>query len=414
MTDSKANPRRVVRFFLLFLLAVIILAGFWWVFTRQPGTGKDQIRRGAMPPVAVSVRAVQKQDVVVQLSALGTVTSASTVTVRSRVDGQLDKIYFSEGERVEQNQLLAELDPRPYEAALIQVQGQLLRDQALLKNAELDLVRYKQLLAQDSIAAQQVDTQKAVIQQYQGIVKLDQGLVDNAQLQLSYSRITAPISGRVGLRQVDPGNIVHASDSNGLVIITQTQPINLVFAVPESSLDQVLQAKATHPQLKVEAWDRDHAKKLADGALLAIDNQLNTSTGTVNMKAGFVNEPQVLYPNQFVNVFLQLGEQTDAMTVPTAAVQLGKEGKYVYAVNADQTVSLTKVTTGIVSGFNTVITDGLQAGQQVVIDGLDKLRDGGKIEVIGPKVTSNSEKGSPADRDSSGDNAKKRNSNAVK
>ncbi len=414
MTDSKSMSRRIVRLFLLLLVAIIIITGCWWLFNKYPEKTKEQNRRGAMPPVAVSVCVVQKQDVAMQLSALGTVTSANTVTVRSRVDGQLDKVYFSEGEGVEQNQLLAELDPRPYQASLTQAQGQLLRDQALLKNAELDLVRYKQLLAQDSIAAQQVDTQKAVIQQYQGIVKLDQGLVDNAQLQLGYSRIIAPISGRVGLRQVDPGNIVHASDSNGLVVITQTQPINLVFAVPEGSLDQVLQAKAAHPQLKVEAWDRDRSKKLADGTLLAIDNQLNTGTGTVNMKAGFANEPQVLFPNQFVNVLVQLGKQSDAVTVPTAAVQLGKEGKYVYAVNADQTVSLTKISTGIISGPDTVITGGLQPGQQVVVDGLDKLRDGGKIEVIDPGATGNAEKGPRPVRDNSGDTAKKRGSSAVK
>lgn len=413
MTDSKSMPRFLVRFLQLFFIAVII-AGLWWLLKTYPDKTPGQSRKGGPPAVAVAVSTVQKQDVSVQLSALGTVTAASTVTVRSRVDGQLDKVYFSEGQEILENQLLAELDPRPYQATLTQAQGQLLRDQALLKNAELDLVRYRQLLAQDSIASQQVDTQKALIQQYQGIVKLDQGLVDNAQLQLSYSRITAPTSGRVGLRQVDPGNIVHASDSSGLVVITQTQPINLVFAIPESSLDQVLEAKATQSQLQVEAWNRDRSKKLADGTLLAIDNQLNTGTGTVNMKARFTNEPQVLFPNQFVNVILQLGKQTGAITVPTAAVQLGKEGKYVYAVNGDQTVSLTKVSTGIISGFDTVITGGLQPGQQVVVDGLDKLRDGGKIEVIDAKSANTPEKRPHPASDNSGDTAKKRSSKAVK
>ena len=333
-------------------------------------------------PVAVAVALVQKQDVAVELTALGTVTSTSTVTVRSRVDGQLDKVHFTEGQLVKQGQLLAELDPRPYQAALTQMQGQLLRDQALLKNAELDLVRYQQLQKQDSIATQQVDTQKALVQQYEGTVKLDQGLVDNAQLQLSYSRITAPFSGRAGLRQVDPGNIVHASDSNGLVVITQIQPINVVFAVPETSLGQVLQASKATDQLKVAAWDRGNSNRLAEGTLMAIDNQLNASTGTVNLKARFANEQQQLFPNQFVNVHLQLGTQAAAVTVPTAAVQLGKVGSYVYAVNADQVVSLTKVTTGAVSGASTIITEGLQPGQRVVVDGLDKLRDGAKVEVI--------------------------------
>ena len=333
-------------------------------------------------PVAVAVATVQKQDVGIELTALGTVTSTSTVTVRSRVDGQLDKVHFIEGELVKQGQLLAELDPRPYQATLMQTQGQLLRDQALLKNAELDLVRYQQLLKQDSIATQQVDTQKALVQQYEGTVKLDQGLVDNAQLQLTYSRITAPVSGRVGLRQVDPGNIVHASDSNGLVVITQIQPINVVFAVPETSLSQVLQAKKGADPLKVAVWDRDNRNRLADGTLLAIDNQLNASTGTVNLKARFANEQQQLFPNQFVNVHLQLGKQADAITVPTAAVQLGKAGSYTYTVNPDQIVGITKITTGFVFGDNTIIMQGLQPGQRVVVDGLDKLRDGAKVEVI--------------------------------
>jgi membrane fusion protein, multidrug efflux system len=412
MTEPKATPRRAVRLLIFLLVAVVAIAGFWWAYHNRPAEGQGQARKGLMPPVAVAVETVRKQDVAVQLSALGTVTSANTVTVHSRVDGQLDKIYFSEGALVEQNQLLAELDSRPYQATLTQTQGQLLRDQALLKNARLDLVRYKQLLEQDSIAAQQVDTQKALIEQYEGIVKLDQGLVENAQLQLSYSRIVAPTSGRVGLRQVDPGNIVHANDSTGLVIITQIQPIDLVFAIPEASLGQVLQAKAAASELKVEAWDRDRSNLLAEGTLLAIDNQLNTGTGTVALKARFSNEQQRLFPNQFVNVILQLGKQTDAITVPTAAVQLGKEGKYVYTVNDDQTVRLTRVTTGIISGHETVVSNGLLPDQKVAVDGLDKLRDTIKIAVIEPGASTTTDKGPQSARDKSGGNTKKRNSSS--
>jgi len=366
-------------------------------------------------PVAVAVATVQKQDVAVELTALGTVTATNTVTVRSRVDGQLDKIHFVEGELVKQGQLLAELDPRPYQAALTQVQGQLLRDQALLKNAELDLIRYQQLQAQDSIAKQQVDTQKALVQQYEGTVKLDQGAVDNAQLQLSYSRITAPVSGRVGLRLVDPGNIVHASDTSGLVVITQVQPINVVFAVPETSLGQVLQARTVTNQLKVTVWDRDNRNRLAEGTLLAIDNQLNPGTGTVNLKARFANEPSQLFPNQFVNVHLQLGTQANALTIPTAAVQLGKVGSYVYTVDTEQTVSIAQIATGFVSGDNTVVTQGLQPGQRVVVDGLDKLRDGAKIEVIDRTAADpSSGKDQRRDRNGSGGDPGKRTGDTAK
>ena len=408
MSNSTIMRHLTFRNFLILLALAATVAGIWWVSHSRLGGAKGQNRRGDLP-VAVAVATVQKQDVILQLTALGTVTSTYTVTVRSRVDGQLDKVHFIEGELVKQGQLLAELDPRPYQAALMQAQGQLLRDQALLKNAELDLMRYQQLLKQDSIATQQVDTQKALVQQLEGTVKLDQGLVDNAQLQLTYSRITAPVSGRVGLRQVDPGNIVHSSYSNGLFVITQTQPINLIFAVPETSLGQVLQAKAAAAQLKVEAWDRDDRHRLAEGTLLAIDNQLNASTGTVNLKAKFANEQQQLFPNQFVNVHLQLGTQADAVTVPTAAVQLGKVGSYTYTINPDQTVSISKVTTGFVSGDKTVITQGVQPGQQIVVDGLDKLRDGAKIEVIDRAAADNPEKDRQRGRAGSSGEAGKRN-----
>ena len=390
------NPkiRRSLPIILVLLVLFAIAAGIYWFFFKT----NDASRKGGGVPMAVGVASAQKEDAPLQLNALGTVNSTNTVTVRSRVDGQLVKIHFTEGQLVKQGQLLAELDPRPYQAALAQAEGQLLRDEALLQNARLDLDRYQKLLTLKSIAKQQVDTQDSLVRQFQGVVKLDKGSVDNAKLQLIYSRITAPVSGRVGLKQVDLGNIVHAGDANGVVIITQVQPINVVFAIPEVSLSQVLQANATNKQLKVEAWDRDNRNKLAEGVLLAIDNQLNTSTGTISIKAKFANDKQQLFPNQFVNVHLQLGTQENAITVPTIAVQLGKIGSYVYTVNEDQTVSLSKVKTGAVSGDNTIIEEGLAPGQIVVVDGLDKLRDGAKVKVIDRAAQASAPASAPASR----------------
>lgn len=381
MSAAPAKSTHTLRNVSLLLLA-LAAGGWWWSSHRSAAPDAAAPKRGG-GPVAVAVAPVMQQDAPLQLGALGTVTATNTVTVHSRVDGQLMALHFEEGQLVQKGQLLAELDPRPFQAALTQAEGQLMHDQALLQNARLDLTRYQQLLAQNSIAKQQVDTQQALVAQYQGTVKLDQGAVATARLQLDYSRITAPLSGRVGLRQVDLGNIVHSSDSNGVVVITQTQPINVLFAVPETSLGQVLAAaRAAKGKLQVEAWDRDNRHKLADGELLAIDNQLSTTTGTVNLKARFANADAALFPNQFVNVHLQLGDQPDAIVVPSVALQQGKVGSYVYTVNPDQTVSISKVKTGAVSGDNTIIEEGVKPGQKVVVDGLDKLREGAQIKVI--------------------------------
>lgn len=370
------KSRRLLFIAIAILAVLIVIWGIYWVLAKNRGAPQ---RGGA---VAVGVANVQQGDAPLQLNALGTVNSTYTAVVRSRVDGQLMKLHFTEGQLVKEGQLLAELDARPYKAALLQSEGQLMRDQALLQNAKIDLQRYKQLLEQNSIARQQVDTQAALVKQYEGTVRLDQGAVDNAKLQLTYSRITAPISGRVGLRQVDLGNIVHATDTNGIVTITQEQPINVVFAVPEIDLSQVLKARATNPNLTVEAWDRDNRNKISEGTILAIDNQLSTDTGTISLKSKFDNKSHELFPNQFVNVRLHLGSQANAITIPTVAVQLGKLGHYVYRVNEDQTVSLTKVKIGATSGENTIIEEGLEPGQIVVIDGLDKLRDKSKIRIV--------------------------------
>ncbi|POZ62954.1 MdtA/MuxA family multidrug efflux RND transporter periplasmic adaptor subunit [Chromobacterium alticapitis] len=366
----------------LVLALIAVLGGGWWWHQHQQSTQQEAAKGKGGMPLAVGVATVKTMDAPLQLNALGTVTSANAVTVRSRVDGQLIKVHFTEGQQVKQGQLLAELDARSYLATLTQAEGQLQRDQALLENARIDLARYKQLNEQNSISKQQVDTQQALVQQYEGTVKIDQGAVAAARVNVDYTRIVAPISGRVGLRQVDPGNIVHAADANGLVTLTQTQPISVLFSVPEASLSAVLQAASDNPALHVEAWDRDNHRKLADGKLLALDNQLNTSTGTINIKASFANEKLQLFPNQFVNVNLQLGERQNAVVVPTVAVQLGKMGNYVYTVGDDATVSIAKVKTGPASGDDTIIEDGLKSGQRVVVDGVDKLRDGAQVKVI--------------------------------
>lgn len=329
--------------------------------------------------MAVGVAPTVQQNAPLQIQALGTVTAARTVTVHTQVSGPLLGVYFEEGQAVGKGQLLAEIDPRPMQASLLQAEGQLMRDQALLANARTDLARYQQLQSQDSIAGQTVDTQTALVKQYEGTVKLDQGQVDSAKVNLSYTRIASPVAGVAGLRQIDPGNVVNTTDSNGIVVITVVQPIDVTFALPEGSMERLRQARETTPKLKAEAWNRDNSSKVADGILLAVDNQINTATGTYNLKARFQNQDQKLFPNQFVNIKLDLGAVSNAIMVPTAAVQMGKVGTFVYLVNANHTVSVNAVTTGETSGSNTIIAQGLQAGQTVVVDGLDKLRDGAQI-----------------------------------
>ena len=372
------NPklRRPLIIAIAVLIFIIVAWAIYWAISK----GKNQPPRGGA--VAVSVASVTQSDAPLEITALGTVNSTNTVTVHSRVDGQLMKLHFTEGEFVKSGQLLAELDDRPFKAQLLQAEGQLLRDKALLDNARLDLQRYRQLLQLNSISKQQVDTQASLVKQYEGTVRMDQGTVDQAKLQITYCRITAPVSGRVGLRQVDLGNIVHASDTNGIVTITQEQPINVVFSIPEVDLTQVMAAYSANNRLEVEAWDRDDKNVLSHGAILAMDNQLDTNTGTITIKAKFENTDRKLYPNQFVNVHMNLGSVSNAVLVPTVAVQLGKQGHTVYRVNSDNTVTLVKVKIGATSGDNTIIESGLESGDVVVIDGVDKLRDGSQIKIV--------------------------------
>lgn len=382
---EQARSAGSLKYWLIGLAALCLLALGIYFFTVRTGGGQARSDKlgpsAAARAVPVAVAPAKKKDVGVYLTGLGAVTPLNTVAVKSRVDGQLMEVLFREGQTVTNGDLLARIDPRPFEVMLTQAEGQMARDQALLKNAQLDLQRYRVLSEQDSIPKQQLDTQQALVRQYEGAVKADQGQIDNAKLQLTYSRIIAPISGRTGLRQVDAGNIVHASDSNGLVVITQLQPITVIFSIPEDNLPLVLGKIKAGARLPVEAYDREQIRKLAVGYLLTIDNQIDSNTGTVRFKAVFPNKGNELFPNQFVNARLLLDTRRGAVVVPSAALQRNIKGTSVFVVKADKTVELRPVKIGVAEGDELSIESGLTAGELVVIDGADRLKDGGKVEL---------------------------------
>jgi multidrug efflux system membrane fusion protein len=338
----------------------------------------------AKPPVVVRavpvVTALVKQgDVDVSLSGLGTVIPTDAVTVRTRVDGQLMTVNFREGQMVRKGDLLMQVDPRPFQVQLLQAEGQMAKDQAALKNARMDLERYRSLVRQGIIPQQQMDTQVATVDQDEAAVKADLGTVENAKLNLTYSRITAPVSGKAGLRLVDQGNMVHATDTTGLVVITPLSPIDVMFTIPADNVQHVLANSRGVKPLSVEAWDRDFARRLALGNLVAVDNQVDTTTGTVRLKAEFANTDASLFPNQFVNAKLKTDTLHDALTVPAAAVQRSPKGNFVYVVKADSTVDLRPVEIQVTEGDRIALKSGVREGEQVVVDGLDKLRPGSKV-----------------------------------
>ena len=380
------------RYLLLLLLALAALV-CWRLFI-----GGGQARKGMnmeMPPVRVAPSLAQ--NVPHYLNGLGTVLPSSDVLVTSRVDGQLQRLHFQEGQRVKAGDLLAEIDPRPFKAALDQARGTLAKDQAQLDNARKDLARYATLAQGNYIATQQYETQRALVRQYEGTVEADKAAVDSAALQLSYSRITAPVSGRLGLRNVDEGNMIKASDTSGIVRITEVSPCDVVFTLPESQVPLVVQALRAHEDdvdrqpLPVQAWDREQKNQLDVGGLLSLDNQIDLSTGTVKLKARFPNTAGALYPNQFVNARLQVRVLQNAITVPASAVQLGSRGAYVYVAakndKGQDAVTVRPITPGITSNTLAVVEKGLEPGELVVVDGLDRLRDGIAVKVAATTET---------------------------
>ena len=347
----------------------------------QSWTGKGQGPAKGPPvrEIPVVTANVREGDMDLYLNGLGTVTAFYTVTLRSRVDGELLKVHFSEGQMVQQGDLLAEIDPRPYQVQLDEAEGQLAKDRAALEVAKLDLKRYSSLRSGGTITQQELDAQNALVKQSQATLAVDQAQVDNANLQLTYSRITAPLSGRIGLRMVDPGNMVKANDATGLATITQLQPIALVFTVPQDDIVRVQQSMQSRKKLEVEAWDRDMQNKLGTGVLSAIDNQVDQTTGTLRLKAIFDNKDEMLFPNQFVNARLLVATKYNAVIIPAAAVQRGPDSTFVYVVKDDSTVELRKIALGPAEGNETSVESGLSPREVVVTDGIDKLQPGSKV-----------------------------------
>lgn len=369
------------------LVVVLAVIGIIvWIVHHRPqpaANGPGGGRGGQNGPVAVSVATVTPGDIQIRIPALGTVTTLANVTVRTQISGTLQKILFTEGQLVHEADVIAQIDPRPYEAALQTVQGNLRRDQALLADARLDLKRYESLVKEDSIAVQQLDTQRALVDQYIGTIESDEGQVKTAQVNLIYTRIVSPVTGRVGIRQVDQGNYVTPGDTNGIVVINQLQPISVLFFVPEDNVSSLMKKVHEGAVLKVDAYNRANAVKLGDGTVSTVDNSIDPTTGTVKLRAMFDNADGALFPNQFVNISLLQDLLHDQLIMPNAAVRRGAPNgvvsTFVYLVNADHTVSVRPVTLGVVDGERVAVTSGVRAGDVVVTEGGDRLRDGATV-----------------------------------
>lgn len=385
-TGARPNASQRGRPWLIWLVVAAILLAVAYAVVVRPLMGRAAAAGPARGfgggPLPVTAAPARTANLEVRIVSLGTVTPVSTATVRSRVDGELQQIFFKEGQTVAMGDALAELDPRPFQVQKLQVEAQLAKDSALLENAQVDLKRFQVLLSQDSVAEQQVQTQAALVRQYEAALKVDQAQIESAALQLAYCHITAPIAGRIGLRNVDLGNIVHASDAGGIAVITQLHPITVLFSIPQDSVLKVMKRFASGETMTVEAFDRDGRTKLATGRLVTVDNQIDPTTGTVRLRAEFDNTEETLFPNQFVNVQLVVDELKDATVIPTAGVQRGTAGIYVYVVGADNTVSVRMVETGPSEKGQIVIEKGLKPGEVVVVDGVDKLREGAAVELV--------------------------------
>jgi multidrug efflux system membrane fusion protein len=386
------------RTFIILGAAVVLVGGGWYLVSRSaPEEGANQGFNSWNQPSVVRTVAAQQEDLTLQVRAIGTVVPFNTVVVRSRVDGPLQRVLIREGQHVRAGDLLAQIDPEPYRIRLAQAEGAQQQNVAQLRNAELELEQYERVIEAGTIPRQTLDRQRALVEQLRGTLKSDQAQVDTARLQLEYTRITAPISGRVGLRRIDPGNLVGAGDAEGLFTITQTQPISVLMSIPEAELQPVRAAIAAGRKLAVQAWDRSGNQQLAAGSLSTIDNQIDTATGTLRLKAEFANDDDVLFPNQFVNAVLEVGAIADAITIPADAVQHGSRGTYVYVV-ADSKAQLRNVRLGATVDGRAAVLEGLAAGEPVVLEGIDRLREGSEVRLVdGPGGAK------PADEVASGD-----------